>query len=480
MGLFRLSNELLDAVSRSLIPQMDTALGADPRYSSVTDGQRALLALVKSCRKLNVIATPYLYHTVCITDLGGLFDFLGVLVFNDHLTDLVRVLYITAPLDEYLDSDSDEKSEAIFARITPEMRAYAHLSRCFGDFDEPSELTCDNCNNYAESACALILSLVPRLEALYMHVPDQYVAEYTRLMEFFQQSCQKDDSGFADHLSLLSLTVDPRIDCCLMSAKTPHRLMGSGTIKHLELSGSQLIGGNGDLASNWRSLETVKALRAYTTGAWWYQMCKDAGPKLRKVDISIAGGYNQPVDPGQSGFNEAFMLCATSLESLRLDFCSLSHTEAHLGPTGRLSSLPSMQRLARLDVPLTLIFSSTAAMDALSDDICDRLPPSLRIIYLREAYPPWPASDMHGTGVNGDLVAGHNRLLKRSLVQMVLESSQKLPLLERVCIDGEVEGWDFDTAELGDLCTTDSRRGRDIVVDCVTLQSRRRDSTEAD
>jgi len=217
MGLFRLSNELLDAVARSLIPQMHTALGADSLDSSVKEGRRALLALVKSCRKLNIIATPYLYYTVCITDLGGLFDFLGVFVFNDHLTDLVRVLNITAPLDEYLDSDSEEKSEAIFGRLTPEMRAYTHLTRCFGDFDEPCKLTCDNCDNYAESACALILSLVPRLEALYMQVPDHHVGEYERLIEFFEESCH-DDSGFASRLSLLSLTADPRTDSSLMPA----------------------------------------------------------------------------------------------------------------------------------------------------------------------------------------------------------------------------------------------------------------------
>ncbi|KAK0753774.1 hypothetical protein B0T18DRAFT_397799 [Schizothecium vesticola] len=43
---------------------------------------------------------------------------------------------------------------------------------------------------------------------------------------------------------------------------------------------------------------------------------------------------------------------------------------------------------------------------------------------------------------------------------MVFESSQELPRLERVCIDREVEGWDFDATELGDLCTEDSRRGQ--------------------
>ena len=474
MGLFRLSNELLDTVARSLIPQMHTALGADSLDSSVKEGRRALLALVKSCRKLNIIATPHLYHTVCITDLGGLFDFLGVLVFNDHLTDLVRVLNITAPLDEYLDSDSEEKSEAIFGRLTPEMRAYTHLTRCFGDFDEPCELTCDNRDNYAESACALILSLVPRLEALYMQVPDHHVGEYERLIEFFEESCQ-DDSGFASRLSLLSLTADPRTDGSLMPAQMVHSLMGSGNIKHLELSGGNLIGGSNDSAPSWRSLEMAKVLNAYTTGVWWYRMCKDAGPKLRAIDISIAGGYSQIVVPNQPGYNEAFLLCATSLESLRLDFVGLSHTAAHLGPTGRLSCLPSMQRLARLEVPLTLIFSSPAVMEPV--DICDHLPPSLRIIYLHEVYLPW-GSDMRSTSVDNDLVAAHGRLLKRSLFQMVLESSQKLPLLERVCIDGEVEGWDFDATELGDLCTEDSRRGRDIVVDCVTLQSKHQGSVE--
>ena len=177
MELLPLPNELLDAIARSLIRQMDTALGAYSLDSSVKEYRFALLALVKSCRKLNAIATPYLYHTVCITDLGSLFNFLDVLVFNDHVTDLVKALNITAPLDEYLDSDSDERSEALFGRFTPELRAYTHLTRCFGDFDEACELTCDNRDNYAESACALILSLVSRLKALYIQVPDHRVGE---------------------------------------------------------------------------------------------------------------------------------------------------------------------------------------------------------------------------------------------------------------------------------------------------------------
>jgi len=454
---------------------MDTTLGADSLDSSVKECRRTLLALVKTCRKLHIIATPHLYHTVCITDLGCLFDFLEVLVFNDHLTGLVRVLNITAPLDEYLDSDSDEKSEALFGRLTPEMRAYPHLRRCFGDFDEASELTCDNRDNYAESACALILSLVPRLEALYMQVPDHYNGEYKRLIEFFEKSWQN-DSGFASQLSLLSLTADPRTDGSLMPAQMAHSLTGSGKIKHLELAGGNLISGSSDSAARWGSLETAKALRAYTTGAWWYGMCKDVAPKLRAIDISIADGYDQMVPPNQPGYNEAFLLCATSLESLRLDFCGLSHTAAHLGPNGRLSCLPSMQRLTRLEVPLTLIFPSPAAMEAV--DICDHLPPSLRIMYLHEVSPPcWP--DMHSTSVDDDdLVATYKGLLKRSLFQLVLESTQKLPLLERVCIDGEVKEWDFDAAELGDLCTEDSRRFQDIVVDCVTLQSKHRGSAE--
>jgi len=188
MGLFRLLNELLNTVARSLIPQIHTALGADSLDSSVKEGRRALLTLVKSCRKLNIITTPHLYHTVYITNLGGLFNFLSVLVFNNHLTDLVRVLNITAPLNEYLNNDLEEKSKVIFRRLTPEIKAYTHLTWCFRDFDKLYKLTYNNHNNYTKSAYALILSLMPRLEALYMQVPDHHIGEYKQLIKFFKES----------------------------------------------------------------------------------------------------------------------------------------------------------------------------------------------------------------------------------------------------------------------------------------------------
>jgi len=123
MQLLSLSNELLHAVARNLIPQTDTILGSYSLDTSVKECRLALLALAKVCQRLRSIAIPCLYHTVFVTDAGALFDFLGALVFNDHLTDLVRVLNVTAPLDEYPYGDVDEKSEGIFQHITSKMKA---------------------------------------------------------------------------------------------------------------------------------------------------------------------------------------------------------------------------------------------------------------------------------------------------------------------------------------------------------------------
>jgi hypothetical protein len=64
---------------------------------------------------------------VYITDLGSLFDFLGVLVFNDHLTDLFRVLNITAPLGEYLDGDSDDSLLQMVVESSQKLPLLGHV-----------------------------------------------------------------------------------------------------------------------------------------------------------------------------------------------------------------------------------------------------------------------------------------------------------------------------------------------------------------
>jgi len=302
-----------------------------------------------------------------------------------------------------------------------------------------------------------------------MLVPDSTSGEYGKLMEFFEQS-YLDDDDFARHLSLLSLTADPRFDSALMPAKMPHSLMGSGSIRHLELSGANLFRDGDDMSystDNWRNLETVKAWGAYTTGAWWYRMFKEAEPSLRAIDISVASEYSVIADPESPGYNEAILLCAASLESLRLDLKGMDDYAIHLGPARQLSCLSSMQRLRYLEVSLTVVFSSPAAMEA--TDICDFLPPSLRSICLNETYPPWQLSisDMSPD----DVISAHARLLKRSLFQLVLASGQKLPLLKRVCVVGQNEDWDFDATELEGLCAVETG-DRQLFIDCVTLQSK--------
>lgn len=468
MSLLSLSNELLNAIARNLVPTMETDLGSygpDPDFGCC---RLALLALAKTNRRLNAIAIPHLYHTVCIEDLRAVFDLLGTLIVHDDLAGLVRVLNVTASLDDNLDDYTDEKSQAIFAAMTVDMRAHRYLARCFGDSftGEARELTWSKCDDYPESACALLLCLASKLEALYIHMPNWNVSDYDVLIRFF-----KEDGTFPQHLSLLSLTADPNADDPCLPQETPECFMGpTGNIKHLELFGAYLLlYGNDDKpfpAAKWRNLETVDVQYAYTAGGWWYRLCEEARPPLKRIHISISPYFDGKGNGNQPGYNEAFALCADSLEYLRLDMGPSDYVTSHFGPTRRLSCLPSLRKLKHLELSVAPLFGGWRMGCA---DVCDYLSPSLESIRLYE-------DDYRYPEVRGVLYDS----IKTAWKQLVLHSEQKLPFLRRVHIlmglhEDVVERFEKefdeepDGPKLKSLCTM-SVTGSRVEIECIPLQ----------
>jgi len=476
MSLLSLSNELLSEITRNLIPTMDTDLGSYEPHPDIKPCRLALLALSKTSRRLNIISIPYLYHSICILDLRALFDILGTLILHDHLAGLVRVVNLATPLDQELDDYTDQKSEEIFADLTADTKAYGYLDRCFGDFftGDAGELTWSNCDGYPESACALLLCLVSELEALYIHLPNWNAGDYEVLMGFFETSyAEEGDGTFAQRLSLLSLTANPHACDPFLPADTPQCFMGTaGNIKRLEIFGANLLFQDDDApftAAKWRNLEAIEVSYACTTGEWWYRLCKEARPKLKRIDISISPRFNEEGVQCQPGYNEAFALCADSLEYLRFGVEWMHNYVSHLGPARGLSCLPSMQKLKYLEVSITVIFSSLATIK--ESDIRNCLPPSLETICLSdELWEPWQDSvPEKGTD---DLVKEHAMALKRAMIQLVLYSEQKLPLLTDVHVRVNKSYWKFDETEVRGLCTV-SEVGTAFHVDCITLQGRK-------
>lgn len=159
-------------------------------------------------------------------------------------------------------------------------------------------------------------------------------------------------------------------------------------------------------------------------------MCKDARPRLRKIEIELRGHYHDDVkthedDGSQPGYDEGFILCADSLEDLRI--CA----DLIRG----LPGLASLSRLRYLEASLITIFSSPS--NALAGNICDRLPPSLESISLREVgFDPWPieTNDWPVREDEGEscVLKQYGRLLGKTLSALLLERKEKLPKLRRV------------------------------------------------
>ncbi|KAK0622510.1 hypothetical protein B0T14DRAFT_149264 [Immersiella caudata] len=437
MSLLSLSTELLNHIASHLIPTMDDDTGSydpDPDFRSC---RLALLSLVKTGNhKLHAIAIPHLYHTVCIYDIRCLFDFLHTLVHHPHLADFVRVLNLATFLDGRLDDCTDDKSQALYAGITPDMKAFSFLPLCFGDDFE--ELSWSETDDFAELSFGLLLCLTNRLESLHLHSPNWNAGDLDPLAAVFASAY--DDraplpGGFLPRLSRLALSADPRCDDPLLPAGTPGCFMGPGNIKHLELFGANLQGDDELDLAKWRSVETIRISYAHATGSWWYELCSKARPKLRCVDISISPYSSGDDSPANEGFNAAFALCAESLESLRLDFDSV-------GTHAWIDCVRNMHKLRYLDVSVAVLFASPTAMGR--QNICDVLPPPLEELCLRDdVIEAWEdllpdidedaELDWSSPGLGKDAPG----VIERALLQLALESESKLPRLRwvRVVVD---------------------------------------------
>jgi len=312
-----------------------------------------------------------------------------------------------------------------------------------------------------------------------------------------------------------------------------------GHLRHLELNGAQPLLAekarffNPDL---WGNLQVLIVGSSIVTGEWMLKLCKEGGARLRAIDIFMPhgmtddmGGYGRFDDEPASltyGYNDVLALCADSLEHFRLDMHWLTFRTQD---REMLTHLRSMRRLKHLDVEPALIFPTVA--DMIKGDICDYLPGSLESIQLclcdnlyhqmmdlpAGARVDWGEID-HGQGYDwgeidygqgdddsGEVDHGQGDDLgevdhgqgdeflhrnyqgtewavawasKRVLLDLVLHSEEKLPLLKSVWI--QLESW-YDgheeifqvraQSELQGLYSFFGEHGKTGTIHCETLQS---------
>ncbi|KAK0640723.1 hypothetical protein B0T16DRAFT_448372 [Cercophora newfieldiana] len=474
MPLLDLSNELLNEIAMHLIPSMDGDLASYVPDPDIAVCRITLLSLAKTNRRLNATAIRHLYHTVCIDDLHMLFALLRTFILNDDLADMVRVLSVFASLNEDLDPDTDEMSEQMFAGLTPDLKAHQFLGYCFEDMDsmEASDLTWTNCDNYPQSACALLLYLTGKLEALYLHLPPWNAGDYRFINGVFEESSRgretQDTPAFVPNLSSLSLTADPRASDPRLDSDVPQCLMGNQGIKNLEIFGATLLhdkaGNFGDLLpARWSSLETIRLPYVCTRGIWLHHMCEVARPRLKRIEIWLSPRLDQRAESDTGpGYDQAFLLCADSLEHLKLGSRLVNS----------LPCLPSLLRLRSLELSVTDIFPTADAMRGA--DICDHFPPSLRSLFLvDDLWEPWEHS---GSPVAEEEYAS---LLKAAFSRLLLGSGKKLPRLRDVCVQVTASSWgDYHekSTEIRHLCTASPQFGGPFRVSGVTVQATESDA----
>ena len=161
-------------------------------------------------------------------------------------------------------------------------------------------------------------------------------------------------------------------------------------------------------------------------------------------------------------YNKAFLLCADTLEDLRIDTSMVSG----------LPCLPSMSRLRYLEASLMNIFRShNEALTGVAN-ICDHLPPSLESISLLEwSWYPWPPRTRdwprREAGSKTGTPAYACELLAKARSGLLGASREKLPRLRRVRI--EVDASACDEAAVRRLPIVRSLRSRVIRIDCILL-----------
>jgi len=163
--------------------------------------------------------------------------------------------------------------------------------------------------------------------------------------------------------------------------------------------------------------------------------------------MSISQYVNSfPVAAGEAGFNEAFELCASSLEYLRIQMEDPRgpRWDSHFGPARRLTCLPSMPLLREIEIPVAFLCPSVD--DMRQHEILDLVPTGLESIYLTEDM----GSDWFVPHLDGSIdcrAQDFKNLLGGCFIQLWTAGGGRFPALQNISLEVKDKPRPSDTRE---------------------------------
>ncbi|KAL2115171.1 hypothetical protein VTJ04DRAFT_10834 [Mycothermus thermophilus] len=215
-------------------------------------------------------------------------------------------------------------------------------------------------------------------------------------------------------------------------------------VKHVEFYGPVLL--NAALVNDaWAYVETLILQYAHISSSWLYSLCNDVHPPLKHLEIETSA-YNDTkiiLDKNAPGLNEALQLCRGTLQNLYLGYDGRLDMEPYLGPQGRLN-LSSMEVFTSLVIQVRYLFNSLK--DMRDNNICERLPRSLRTLRLNEEVLGYHDRDPWWDWRLGAPVPQEPEyflLVNRAILQLGFDSSEWLPNLVQVEVTRLSHSWQY-------------------------------------
>ena len=297
----------------------------------------------------------------------GIVLLLRTLLERPHLRNLVRIFVISSPIDYELGLQNTAFKTVQASRglyLSPFDQRILDMFD-FADLDEISDEF-----KAAETVCATVLCLLPRLESLHLLVPD----DRDRYSTFYDSlAAALGDPDLRPHIlpsvSQLCLRADLRRRT--MRAEVDSVLFQLPGLRKLEMLGdclsTRFLYGQVDPKECWQQLEEIKLDSSHTLGRGWNAICSRAS-RLKRIIIHLSPRVEREDGDDTERFNSALVKCSKTLEFIHV-------TSLGLLDDGRLSCLPKLCKLKDLMVEMFLLYESRSDLGKYR--LADLLPASI-------------------------------------------------------------------------------------------------------
>jgi hypothetical protein len=428
--------------------------GHDESKGLIDEARRTLLTLTKTNRRLNSIATPFLYHALDIPDRPTLYLLILSLLNSPRLAYLVREVRVRLNLTDWFPESELEANNRLMKEFPFRGMAMSEKhSRFLSIFPHLKDaLTLDHldCMRFAptgEEMFGFLLTVTQNLNTLQIIVPSNLDDDY-HLVASGTSSPLRVSFAVLPRLERLLIAADGYQDELTVPQQMPGVFLSGRKVKNLEFwapyLGDEEIGTDG-----WEHVETLRMEDAEISGRWFYELCKRSHPPLKclQIQTSYWCDCSEEYDNDKPGLDEDLSLCADTLQKLHIyiDSDDISR-QPRLGFQKRLSCLPSMKLLTDLTIQARFLFSSLNDMKTAL--MSERLPVSLRRLQLSEYGDLCASKNTWSTGGWVETDNDYPHLVMYG-VRELAKANDKLPHLESVRVKLEKQDpWgilqDFD------------------------------------